>query len=186
MDQHSEPTRHVSGWLCFYQVHAPGVRGGDNPTVCLDLDNEPQPDCILYLPQKLGGQAASNEKGYLTGAPEFVCEVAASSASYDLHDKLPVYRRNQVREYVVWRTLDQAIDWFVWREGEYRPVAPDAEGLLKSESFPGLWLDPAALIRGDLPALFAALQRGLSSPEHATFVAQLQRLATATGDKVTG
>jgi len=35
------------------------------------------------------------------------------SASFALHTKLHVYRRNGVREYVVWRVLDQQLDWFV-------------------------------------------------------------------------
>ena len=50
----------------------------------------------------------------------------------------------------------------------------DESGLYRSKVFPGLWLDPAALIRGDTPAMQAALQRGLASPEHADFVARLK------------
>jgi hypothetical protein len=85
-----------------------------------------------------------------------------------------VYRRNQVSEYVVWRVYDEAIDWFVYRAGEFVSAEPDpADGLFKSTAFPGLWLDPAALIRRDLAAVLAALTRGLASPEHAAFVRQL-------------
>jgi Uma2 family endonuclease len=36
--------------------------------------------------------------GYIEGAPELIAEIAAGSASYDLHDKLNAYRRNKVRE----------------------------------------------------------------------------------------
>src|SRR5438445_766771 len=78
-----------------------------------------------------------------------VAEIAASTASYDLHTKLKVYRRNGVREYLVWRTLDGAVDWFVLRQGQFVALVPDA-GLLKSEVFPGLWLDADALVRGDM------------------------------------
>src|SRR5207302_3112701 len=104
-----------------------------------------------------------------------LAEVAASSASYDLHVKLDAYRRNEVREYVVWRVLDQAVDWFVLREGRYELLLVDEAGLYKSEVFPGLWLDPAALVRGDLASVLQALQQGLASPEHAAFVARLQQ-----------
>jgi hypothetical protein len=94
--------------------------------------------------------------------------------SYDLHAKLHVYRRNGVREYLVWRVLEQAIDWFVLRAGQYEPMPLDASGLLRSEVFAGLWLDPAALVRGDLATVLAIVQQGLASPEHATFVTRLR------------
>ena len=103
--------------------------------------------------------------------------VAASSASYDLHDKLRAYRRNKVREYIVWRVLDREIDWFVLREERYDKVAAPADGIYRSDLFGGLWLDGAALIRGDMPTALLALQRGLDSPEHAAFVAKLQAAA---------
>ncbi|MGQ4810223.1 hypothetical protein NKDENANG_03672 [Candidatus Entotheonellaceae bacterium PAL068K] len=67
-------------------------------------------------------------------------EVASSSASYDLHAKLQVYRRGGVREYVVWQVLDQEVDWFVLREGQYERLQPDIDGCLRSEVFAGLWL----------------------------------------------
>ena len=107
-----------------------------------------------------------------------VAEVAASSASYDLHTKLEAYRRNGVREYIVWRTLDQAIDWFSLRGERYQPLAAGPDGVFRSEVFPGLWLDPAALIRGDLKRVRTVLQEGLATPQHADFVARLTRSKT--------
>jgi hypothetical protein len=86
---------------------------------------------------------------------------------------LHVYRRNGVREYLVWRVLDRAVDWFVLRAGQYERLTPDPEGLLHSEAFPGLWLDVTALLEGDVAGVLAAVQRGLSSPEHNAFVARL-------------
>jgi CTP:molybdopterin cytidylyltransferase MocA len=60
------------------------------------------------------------------------------------------------------------------RDAEYHAVEPDAaDGLLKSVVYPGLWLDKAALLRGDMPAVLAALHRGLASPGHAAFAATL-------------
>ena len=90
--------------------------------------------------------------------------MASSSVSYDLHAKLHVYRRNGVQEYIVWRVLEREIDWFVLRGGQYEPLSGDAQGLIRSEIFPGLWLDPAALVRGDLTnTLAVAAAIGLSA-----------------------
>ena len=60
------------------------------------------------------------------------------------------------------------------REGVYEPLEPDAEGVLRSQIFPGLWLPADALWAGDLTAMLATLQRGLTSPEHAAYVANLR------------
>jgi len=60
--------------------------------------------------------------------------------------------------------------WCELRQSDCGEIVPAAEGLLKSGVFPGLWLDAAALLRGDLKAVLAALRRGLNSPHHAQFV----------------
>jgi Uma2 family endonuclease len=181
---HGAPHFDVISWLGLYRMETPGISGGDNGSLRLDLDNMPQPDaCLLILPE-FGGQARIDADGYVAGAPEFIFEVAASSASYDLNVKLNAYRRNGVREYVVWRVLERAIDWFVLREGRYDRLAPSKDGHLKSEVLPGLWLDPDALIRGNLAA-FAQLQRqGLASRQYAAFAKRLgapSRRATLQG-----
>jgi Uma2 family endonuclease len=147
------------------------VRGGDNSTLRLDLSNEPQPDGYLRLLPECGGQAQLVD-GYVTGAPELIVEIAASSVSYDLHDKLTAYRRNGVREYVVWRVWDAVVDWFILRGGRFERL-PLVDGIFKSEIFPGLWLEPAAVLRGDAARVVQVLQQGLASPEHAAFVARL-------------
>lgn len=170
---HGEPHAHLIIWLGQYLVGTPGVRVADNGTVRLDLDNEPQPDVLVFIDPARGGQARIDADDYIEGAPELVAEVAASSASYDLHAKMHVYRRNGVREYIVWRVLEREIDWFVLRAGQYERLPLDAEGLYRSEVFPGLWLDPAALLRGDLTTVLAVVQRGLASPEHAAFATRL-------------
>ena len=169
--RHGRPHVHVLTWLGTYEAATPGVIAADNSSARLDLDNEPQPDGLLMIDPARGGQARISDDDYVEGAPELVVEVASSSVSYDLHDKLRVYRRSGVREYVVWRVLDGQLDWFVLREGQYVPQPPDVEGLHRSTVFPGLWLDPAALLRGDMPAVLATLQRGLATPDHATFLA---------------
>jgi Uma2 family endonuclease len=174
-EDHGAPHFDVITWLGVYRAGTPGVEGGDNSTLRLDLDNEPQPDAFLRILPEYGGQSHQSGK-YVGGAPELIVEVAASSASYDLHDKLHAYRRNEVREYVVWRVWDRAIDWFVLRDDRYQRLQLDAEGQYRSEIFPGLWLAPAALLRSDLAQVLAVLQQGLASPEHAEFVNRLQRI----------
>lgn len=171
---HGRPHGHVMGWLILYEAGTPGVQVGDNSTVRLDLDNEPQPDAILLIDPERGGQTRLSEDGYIEGAPELVVEVTASTASYDLHAKLNVYRRNGVREYVIWRVQDEAIDWFVLRDEQYEPLQPDSEGRLRSEVFAGLWLDPTALIRHDLATVLAVVREGVGSPEHTAFLDRLR------------
>jgi Uma2 family endonuclease len=168
---HGRQHHELSGWLLVYSASTPGVRGGDNATVRLDLDNEPQPDLLLRRVTR--GQSQIDTDGFISGAPELVVEVASSSTAYDLHQKLEVYRRHGVREYIVWRTRDNAVDWFILRDGRYERHLPDTDGIYKSETFPGLWLDAAALTRGDLATVLKVLGNGLASREHENFVAQL-------------
>jgi Uma2 family endonuclease len=173
--QHGRPHALVINWLVSYSAGTPGVDFGCESTVRLDLVNEPQPDACLFLLPEHGGRARISEDDYLEGAPELIVEVAATSASYDLHSKLTAYRRNGVREYVVWRVLDRELDWFALKRREYRLIPAGPKGIRKSLVFPGLWLDPAALIRGSLPGVLKALEKGLGSPEHRAFVARLGR-----------
>ena len=174
---HGTPHSYLIGWLFVYKAGTPGVETGDNSTVLLDLDNSPQPDGLLFIQPGHGGQVKVSDDDYIEGAPDLVAEVAASSASYDLHNKLNAYRRNGVREYVVHRVLDRKVDWFVLQEGRFEPLAPSEDGLLRSSIFPGLWLDPAALVRGDAATVLAVIQKGVNSPEHAEFVAKLNPTA---------
>jgi Uma2 family endonuclease len=177
-NRHGKPHGNLITWLGTYDASTPGVEMSDNATTRLDLDNEFQPDALLMIDSKHGGQARVDDNDYIVGGPELIAEVASSSVSIDLHDKLLVYRRTGVTEYLVWRILDQAIDWFILRNGEYVKLAPGEDGVLRSEIFPGLWLDQAALIRGDMAAVLARLQNGIAAPEHAAFVAGLQQTAS--------
>lgn len=166
-------------WLGFYRTSTPGVEGGDSGSLRLSMgENEPQPDAFLRILPECGGQSRTSPDGFVLGAPEHISEVAASSVSYDLHAKLDAYQRNGVLEYVVWRVYDREIDWFVLVGDRYEKALLDPDGLYRSKVFPGLWLDPAALIRGGMQAVFQAVQRGVATPEHAAFVARLQQAAT--------
>ena len=170
---HGQPEHVLSSWLGFYEFLTPGLLGAHNSTLRLDLDNELQPDLMLWLPEAAGGRARVDADGFLAGAPELAIEVTASSVSYDLHQKLDVYRRNGVREYLVHRVDDGQVDWFMLERGEYVRMAPDPDGVLKSRVFPGLWLEPEALLRRDLAALRSVVERGCAIPEHRAFVQQL-------------
>ncbi len=170
---HGRQHLHILNWIGHYEAGTPGVEGGDNSTILLDLDNAPQPDGLLFIQPEHGGQVKINEDGYIEGGPDLVAEIAASSVSYDLHDKLNAYRRNGVREYVVHSRTRPEVDWFVLREGQFEAIVLSPDGLMRSTIFPGLWLDPAALIRGDLATVLAVVQQGVSSPEHTEFVARL-------------
>ncbi|MEH2178915.1 Uma2 family endonuclease [Nostoc sp.] len=169
--QHGEPHADIIGWLSFYKAFTPNLQLGDNCTVRLDLDNEPQPDALLRI--EVGGQSTISQDGYVEGAPELIVEIAASSASYDLHQKLNVYCRHEVQEYLVWRVLDGEFDWLRLNAGEYIKLEPNTDRVICSQIFPGLWLDKDALLTGNLAKVLEVLQQGLASPAHQDFVQQL-------------
>ena len=167
----------VAYWIGHYQGSTPGVGGTINASILLDDLGEPQPDTTLLILPGYGGETR-NEHKYIAGAPELIVEIALSSRSIDLGPKLQDYERVGVREYVVVALEPDEVFWFVHREGRYVRLEPDEDGLLRSEVFPGLWLDAKALFRYDIAQLRASLDRGLASPEHAEFV---ERLARARG-----
>ena len=172
-ESHAEPHGDLMIWLGNYKVATPGVRLGDNPTIRLDLDNEPQPDAVLLIDRKAGGQSRLSEDGYLEGAPELVAEIAASSAALDLRDKKRVYRRNGVQEYIVWQVFEQKVDWFGLEAEEYVSLSADEAGVIRSRVFPGLWLAVSELLAGNMPQVLAMLQKGLNSSHYQTFRQQL-------------
>jgi Uma2 family endonuclease len=172
--QHGQPHGYMVAWLGLYCSATPGVLLGDNATTRLDYENVVQPDALLRLDPALGGRSRVTSDDYLSGPPEMVVEVAASSVSYDLGVKRRVYARSGVQEYLAAQAYEQRVDWFVLREGVYETLQPDQDGILRSEVFPGLWLPVDALWAGDLAVMIAGLQRGLSSPEHAAFMADLR------------
>jgi Uma2 family endonuclease len=176
--QHGQQHFGSIGWLSYYKALTPGTRGGDNSTLKLDLKNEPQPDAFLIILPGCGGQVEFDDKGYIVGGPELINEISASSASYDLHSKLEAYRRNRVKEYVVWRVLDREIDWFVLEGDQFARLPCDA-GIYRSRVFPGLWLDVQALLDGDLLKLFELARQATATPEHRDFVAAMRQRAEA-------
>lgn len=167
---HGQPHGNLIIWLGNYKVATPGVELGIEPTVRLDLDNSPQPDAVLLITEQYGGQAWLSDDDYVEGAPELVAEIAASSAAIDLGDKKRAYRRNGIKEYIVWQVFEQKIDWFHLEDGEYVPLPVDQHGVIRSRVFPGLWLAVEELLTGNMLQVLAVLQAGLASLEQAAFV----------------
>lgn len=158
-------------WLGTYEIATPGTEALDNVTFRLDEDDEPQPDACLRIEQ--GGRTREDEDGYLVGGVELAVEVAASSESYDLHQKKDAYRRHAVQEYLVVVLRSREVAWLAHRDGGYARLEPDARGVIRSTVFPGLWLDTRALLAGDGKKLLATLRSGLASKPHAAFVRAL-------------
>ena len=152
---HGDPQAKMAWWLTSYEVEHPDVTASDNSTIRLDEKDVPQPD--LHLRRNNSDQNRRAGK-YVEGPPELVVEIAASSASLDLHGKLETYRTHGVHEYIVWRVYDDAIDWFWLNDGEYERLQPDRRGLIASRVFPGLRLNVPAMLKGDLKAVLAELQ----------------------------
>ena len=172
--KHGEPHARLLTWLGTYAAFTQGVGLGDNATVRLASDAEPQPDAMLRVEAEGHANSRISADDYVEGAPELVAEISSSTASYDLHDKLHAYRDAGVKEYLVWRVEDREFDWFLLHDGEYIRMAPDADGVCHSRAFPGLRLAVTAVLAGDMVRVMGELQKGLESSEHAEFVALLE------------
>lgn len=179
--RHGRSDYALSGWLFNYSLATPGTEGQLNTTTILGDESEPQPDSALLILEEFGGQSRDGEDEYTHGAPELIVEVAHSSRSLDLHGKLRDYERAGALEYLVYDLRDLQVRWFVLEAGRFVPLAQDPDGLFRSRTFPGLWLDPKALASKNKSALIAALNLGLASPEHEAFVAELSRRQRAGG-----
>ncbi|MBD2514034.1 Uma2 family endonuclease [Nostoc sp. FACHB-973] len=174
-EQHGKPHSRVITWLGVYQSLTPGVDLSVEPTVRLDLDNEPQPDAVLFIEPDAGGQTRLSSDGYIEGSPELIVEIAASSVAIDRGSKKQVYRRNGVLEYVIWQSYENQIEWFCLIDGEYQLLSPSADGIIRSQVFPGLWLAVEALLNNQMVQVLEVVQGGLKSAEHNAFVQQLQK-----------
>lgn len=169
---HGGPCADLMCLLGVYKWQTPGVSGLAHPTMRLDSLNEPQPDAVLMIEPRYGGQARISGDDVLTGAPELVAEVAYTRNCYDLDEKLEVYREFGVREYLVWRTVDQEFDWFTLRSGDFVTLEP-LGGVYRSEVFPGLWIDADNLMQDRLGSAHRVLADGIASPPHAAFIERL-------------
>jgi len=159
-------------WLSYYQENTPGVEALDNTSTALGFKSEPQPDVMLRILSEYGGRTEADRR-FVRGVPELLVEVSHTSRYTDLGPKFEDYERVGVLEYVVRALEPDEVLWFVLREGCFSELPPGPDGIYRSEVFPGLWLDPQALIKGDTRRQRAVLDLGCSTPEHAEFVARL-------------
>ena len=120
-----------------------------------------------------GGQLEDKDDGPLSGVPEFVVEVAASSSSYDLHSKLNIYQRNGVQEYLVLLAYERELRFFRLADGEYVLVEPDETGVLRSRVLPGFWFRSDWFWEGRVAELIQLVEEGMASREHGEFVDML-------------
>lgn len=158
--------------LSYYAENTPGVRVLVSPTTILGVKSEPQPDVLLRVLPERGGRTW-DEGGYVHGAPELVVEVSKATRYVDLGPKLNDYERAGVLEYVV-RAIDpDEIYWFSQEDGALVQRAIGDDGLDRSAVFPGLWLDPAALLNGEPRRLREVIDVGCGQADHAASVARL-------------
>ncbi|HUG66624.1 MAG TPA: Uma2 family endonuclease [Pirellulaceae bacterium] len=171
--RHGRSSSLLIHWLYAYEDATPGVEVYDNATTIMGEESEPQPDACLIIRPDCGGQMRFTDDDYLEGAPEFAAEVASSTEAYDLHSKKRDYELAGVKEYLVVALRQRKVFWFVNRNGQFVEQEVDASGHYRSSVFPGLWLDPNAIIELNSQKLLATLREGLATPEHTAFVKQL-------------
>jgi Uma2 family endonuclease len=159
--------------LELYSTATPGVEAGDNATIILGEEHEPQPDLALRLLPEYGGQSRENAEEYIEGPPELLAEIAYSSWAIDMNQKREAYQQTGVLEYLVLLVEEQELHWFDFQRG--RLIRPNREGISRSRVFPGLWIDGAALLARDSKRIQEVVQQGLATPEHARFVKRLER-----------
>jgi Uma2 family endonuclease len=174
---HSKAQQLVVRWLDEYAEVTPGTEALLNNTQILGPDSEPEPDACLFVAPECGGRVYADKDDYLHGAPELIVEVSSSTESIDLHRKKQDYQEAGVGEYVVLALRTQQVFWFLRKRGKYREVPLPADGIFRSRMFPGLWLDAEAMLRCHRPGVLAVLRQGVATPEHAAFVAKLQKNA---------
>lgn len=175
--QHGKPRVKLAAVFAAYEGRTPGVEVGDNTTILLGEEAEPQPDLYLRILPEYGGQSRTSENDYVEGPPELIAEIAHSSRALDLHAKKDDYARHGVMEYLVLCLQERVLRWFDLRASQELPIA--ADGIVRLRTFPGLWIDAEALLSGDYNRLMSALQQGLVSAEHTAFV---NKLAAKSGN----
>jgi len=174
--EHGDLDTLIHWWLAHYAHATPGCKAGNNST-WLMLGSAPQPDAYLRITPSHGGQSGK-ERQFGTGAPELAVEICVTSTEVDFGPKLKLYERAGVREYITIELFGQRIVWRMIENAIYVSQQVPPDGNLRSQVFPGLWLDVAAFWNDDGPKMLAALNAGLSSEDHQRFVERLSRVHT--------
>jgi Uma2 family endonuclease len=159
-------------WIGFYQANTPGVEALVDTSTALGLKSEPQPDVSLRITSEGLGRTHTDQH-IIQGVPELLVEVAHSTRYTDLGPKFDDYERAGVLEYVVRAIEPDEVYWFELRNGRFVELSPGPDGIYRSNAFPGLWLDPSALLTSDIRKLQQVVDLGCATPEHAAFVAKL-------------
>ena len=171
--EHGDIDFDATTWLGLYKAATPGCAGGSNTTSYI-LEDCPQPDVNLRIVPECGGKSRV-KKRYLHGSPEMLTEISYSSKSIDLGPKRDLYEKARVQEYLVIVVRKKQIRWHRLVQGKYRRMLPDADGIYRSQVFPGLWLDSKAFFAGDMAKVLATLNEGIASDEHQQFVEELAK-----------
>lgn len=177
-DQHAKPDNQLQTWFGVYAAHTPGVQALSPVTTILpSKETSLEPDAVLRILPECGGGSTIGADKFVHGKPELLAEISYTSGARDFGKKFDAYQADGVPEYLIWRTEEKEIHWFALKRKKYIALEPHADGTLRSEQFPGLWLDVTALLAGDMAKVLATLQQGIASPEHAAFVAKLKKAA---------
>jgi len=160
-------------WSATYAYKTQGCYSANNTTWYM-LKDAPQPDSFLAIKKEFGGQSWI-EDSYCHGSPELAVEICRTSASYDLHQKLQLYQKGGVREYVALIVNERRVRWMVLRDGRFEDVALPADGIYRSAVFPGLWLNTKAVASEDGAGVLKTLEKGMKSAEHKSFVRELAK-----------
>lgn len=172
--RHGRLDPQIQGWLRDYGIGTPGVEVLAGVTTLLGSDSEVQPDAALVIAAGSDVREPLPEDGFVKGAPELVVEIAVSSAPIDLYEKKALYQKYGVREYVVVLAREpRKVLWFIRQGDRFEELAPGEDGIFRSDVFPGLWLDPAALLQGNPARVREVVELGLATAEHADFVERL-------------
>ena len=112
---------------------------GSRTAVMLAEDQVTEPD-VLFVAK---ARAAIIRDAGVFGAPDLVIEVlSASTVAYDRGPKFRAYERAGVRELWLIDPYGPAGTEFYQRAGEaFRPVMPDADGVLHAVALPGFKLN---------------------------------------------
>ena len=158
-------------WLTHYAYATPGCKAGSNST-WLMLGSAPQPDVYLRILPSHGGQSR-NERQFGAGAPELAVEISLTSTEVDFGPKLALYQRAGVREYITVEQFGRRMIWRLLENRAYVAQSLPPDGIVRSQVFPGLWLDEAAFWADDGAKMLAVLNAGLASEDHQRFIERL-------------